>query len=448
MTSIVRRFDDFDESPISEDLRASSQRQSLKKLGPRSTGRNWNLEEESDESPIKARYQGPGNPPKDEHFELRQSWELESMPRKSKDSWASAGSNKVRSSREYERNTEGNRCYDPENRTENELNRISSSSANSPPRGGGMRKENRTMKHASTTVPEPEPESVFYEDSIVKGKQEKTANCEEGKFGDRPRRSGHYYESKQGESDEEVDDIEVEDIEEGKSCMSTVAIGKKGAMTHLERESLESTKIPFILVAHRGWTGYEHVRCFITRNRSSLSNKMYPTYELFLECTGQSIILAQKMQMNATSNYHLFDMTRGTIGKELSKKSCNYIGKLRAQDGKRTRYTHVTNAVEREESAGICFDRPGLFQHFKEGNQPRKLRVVLPPLDSHCTPIPKVPLFSISRSILAVYFRSYSILHTNIFDFDFRIQKILIINPLKYYIVIVSGYEEWKFHPG
>merc|ERR1711916_90369 len=159
-------------------------------------------------------------------------------------------------------------------------------------------------------------------------------------------------------------------------------------MTLSEKATLENSERPFVLVALKGWMGHERVRCTVQRDRSTFSNKMYPTYQLILECTGQVILIAKKMKMNATSNYHLFDMTRGVAEKELTKKSCNYIGKLRAQNRERTHYVLVPNSLERGEVAGMTFERQGVLQHLKDGSQPRKLRMVCPPLDANNIPIP------------------------------------------------------------
>lgn len=76
------------------------------------------------------------------------------------------------------------------------------------------------------------------------------------------------------------------------------------------------------------------VQCVILRDRT-LGGKMTPVYKLFLENKMKCLILAQKINLSSTSNYHFFDMTRGTPGGNLSKKSGNYLGKLRAHDSKR-----------------------------------------------------------------------------------------------------------------
>lgn len=152
-------------------------------------------------------------------------------------------------------------------------------------------------------------------------------------------------------------------------------------------ESRPTMVVPYVLKAHPRGSRTEHVQCLIVRDRGSIQSKMYPTYELILEDSKKKLIVATKMNLNRTSNYHLFDMTRGQAGSKLSKKSGNYLGKLRAKDMNRSQYVLVTHASEREEMAGIVFDRLGIVNQLKEGSQPRKMMVVVPHLDSNKVPI-------------------------------------------------------------
>jgi len=150
-------------------------------------------------------------------------------------------------------------------------------------------------------------------------------------------------------------------------------------------------RFPNVMVAYERGTNHEHIQCVITRDRSGITAKMYPTYELRLEALDTPLLLAKKMNMNRTSNYHLFDLTRGTnMGMNLfSKNSGNFIGKLRARDLQRTEYVLLNAAsTEREEVAAIVFDRMDVMTSITEGSQPRKLMVVVPPLDDRGMPIP------------------------------------------------------------
>ena len=150
-------------------------------------------------------------------------------------------------------------------------------------------------------------------------------------------------------------------------------------------------RFPNVMVAYERGTNHDHIQCVITRDRSGITAKMYPTYELRLEAPDTPLLLAKKMNMNRTSNYHLFDLTRGTnTGMSLfSKNSGNFIGKLRARDLQRTEYVLLNSAsTEREEVAAIVFDRMDVMTSITEGSQPRKLMVVVPPLDDRGMPIP------------------------------------------------------------
>jgi hypothetical protein len=158
--------------------------------------------------------------------------------------------------------------------------------------------------------------------------------------------------------------------------------------SYIGSQECTSQGYPNVFTAYTGGTKTEHVQCVIIRDRSGIQAKMYPTYELRLEETNQKLIVAQKMNLNRTSNYHLFDMTRGLVGKHLSKKSGNYMGKLRAKNIQRTEYILLNQASEREEVAGFMFDRLDVIGNIKEGSQPRKLSVILPRIDSEGNPVP------------------------------------------------------------
>lgn len=147
-------------------------------------------------------------------------------------------------------------------------------------------------------------------------------------------------------------------------------------------------KASFVMQAHPRGFRTEHVQCVIERDRSSISGRLYPTYELILEENRKPLIVAQKKELNMTSNYHLFDMTRGQVGSRLSKKSGNYLGKLRALNSNRTEYVVVGSKAEREAYAAIVFDRMNFINQLKEGSQPRKMTLLIPHLDQDKIPVP------------------------------------------------------------
>jgi len=150
-----------------------------------------------------------------------------------------------------------------------------------------------------------------------------------------------------------------------------------------------SSRHSFVQVAHSKGAKSERVHCTVIRDkRATIQGKLSPSYVLILEDTNKPIIVAQKLSLTRTSNYHLFDMTRAQLSKVLSKKSGNYLGKLRATNVNRTEYVLLNQNSEREEIAGIKFDRLTLMDQLKDGNQPRKLKAILPLLDKDRVPIP------------------------------------------------------------
>ena len=161
------------------------------------------------------------------------------------------------------------------------------------------------------------------------------------------------------------------------------------------KSEVTSGKIPkpmsFINKAHRQGVRTDLVQCVIIRDRTGMTGgRLFPTYELINEATKKTILLAKKMNLNRTSNYHFFDMTRGAAGSKLTKKSGNYLGKLRAKNGSGTEYVLLSkNSVSHDELAAVMFDRLSIFEQLKEGSQPRKMSVALPPLDSDDCPIPQ-----------------------------------------------------------
>ena len=188
----------------------------------------------------------------------------------------------------------------------------------------------------------------------------------------------------------EAEGVTAKDLQLGDGRRSGRYEDTVPASRAVEGSFLESSSVfSYTMIAHSSTASREHVQCTIIRDRSTMASRLYPTYELILEGSGKVLIVGKKMNMNTTSNYHLFDMTRGTPGSKLTKKSANYMGKLRAQNSARTEYVVVTSALNKEEMVGITFERQGMVKHLKDGSQPRKMIVVLPGLDSNNVPIPR-----------------------------------------------------------
>ena len=151
---------------------------------------------------------------------------------------------------------------------------------------------------------------------------------------------------------------------------------------------------------HRGVRS-EYVQCLIRRDRTS---KIYPYYHLLLESSQQPLLSALKVRMSRTSNYHFFDMTRGVVeGSELTKKSGNYVGKLRAKSSDHRNLVFVGRSSDREELAAMSFHRSTLIDQYVHGAAPRRMRVVLPPVDNgSMKPIANRPDDPGSRSLLDI----------------------------------------------
>ncbi|RYG99319.1 hypothetical protein EON65_50390, partial [archaeon] len=133
----------------------------------------------------------------------------------------------------------------------------------------------------------------------------------------------------------------------------------------------------FVLVAHPRGVRNQHIQCTVVRDRNSVGGKLYPSYELILENPRKTIIKACKMSYNRTSNYHLFDMTRGTAGSKLSKKAGNYLGKLRARNTNRLECSLLNHKADKEELMGVSFEKMTLINQLTEGTQPRKMRILI-----------------------------------------------------------------------
>ena len=66
------------------------------------------------------------------------------------------------------------------------------------------------------------------------------------------------------------------------------------------------------------------------------------------------ILQAEKQLKSRTSHYRIFDMSRGSMSDKLSKKSGNYVGKLRSNRS-RTEYVMISSNRERSEVGAVMF---------------------------------------------------------------------------------------------
>ncbi|RLN60798.1 hypothetical protein BBJ28_00022407 [Nothophytophthora sp. Chile5] len=89
---------------------------------------------------------------------------------------------------------------------------------------------------------------------------------------------------------------------------------------------------------------------------------------------GQFLLMAEKQRKNRTSNYHVFDMTRSAaLSSKPTKKSGNYIGKLRSNFSKKKNVL-VGNFSRKTELGAV------IFGGSSNSSEPRRLTVILPPL--------------------------------------------------------------------
>ncbi|ETI33339.1 hypothetical protein F441_19847 [Phytophthora nicotianae CJ01A1] len=110
------------------------------------------------------------------------------------------------------------------------------------------------------------------------------------------------------------------------------------------------------------------VQGHVVRVKTMLSSQ----YHFFIN--DQLLLMAEKKMKNRTSNYHLFDMTRSVaVSSKLSKKSGNYIGKLRSNFSKK-KIILVGNFSRKTELGAMVFG--STFN----SSEPRRLTVILPPL--------------------------------------------------------------------
>jgi tubby-related protein 1 len=109
---------------------------------------------------------------------------------------------------------------------------------------------------------------------------------------------------------------------------------------------------------------------------------------MYFQDGGDTIaMIGEKQGSNRTANYHIFDMSRGAPGARLSKKSGNYMGKLRGGKSK-TDYSLLSSSTMKEQVGAFVFDKISITKQLKEGQVPRKLHVLLPPLSSTSTAVP------------------------------------------------------------
>lgn len=78
---------------------------------------------------------------------------------------------------------------------------------------------------------------------------------------------------------------------------------------------------------------------------------------MYSQANDQLILVGEKKMKNRTSNYHIFDMTKGSISNKMTKKSGNYLGKLRATSNRDVNVM-VSNSLDRSDLGAILYFKP------------------------------------------------------------------------------------------
>ena len=130
------------------------------------------------------------------------------------------------------------------------------------------------------------------------------------------------------------------------------------------------------------------IKCLVIRDKRSALKSLFPKYTMYFQDGGDRIAMtADKQTGSRTANYYIWDMTRGSPGMKLSKKSGNFMGKLRG-DAQGASYSLYNNSQIKEQLAAFVFQKVTLTRQIKEGQIPRKLNVILPNLNKDNTTMP------------------------------------------------------------
>jgi len=199
----------------------------------------------------------------------------------------------------------------------------------------------------------------------------------------------------------------------GESGYATVEEHDKAKIAFEKREQLkkEFQLAPLRCSPIRGYKT-DLFQGVVIRSRNG-NGLMRPSYSFFFGGDEKPMMVAQKQGNNRTSNYHFFDMSRGVPSGNLSKKSGNYMGKLRS-NFKKTEHVLYTNDFERKEAMSLLFDRPGIFNQLSNGSQPRRLNIILPPINHDNNIFEPNALEEMGTSTLIEKFHAGEIENTNL----------------------------------
>jgi len=138
------------------------------------------------------------------------------------------------------------------------------------------------------------------------------------------------------------------------------------------------------------------VQCLIVRRRVVLQR--ITEYQLYLQGDRKKgheklILVARKQAQKQGCSYHIYNVSRGHLGGRLNKKGGNYVGKLKCS-GSKIENVMYNNEEKKQEVGGVMFMKPSIMDHMRDGAQPRKLKLIVPPINEKNCPIPQPVKFN------------------------------------------------------
>ena len=118
------------------------------------------------------------------------------------------------------------------------------------------------------------------------------------------------------------------------------------------------------------------LKCVLQRHKSLFGLEL----SLSVESSGAKILVAKRK--TRSGNYHIYDVSNGTMGKRFSKKAGNYVGKIAAASATephhRVLLDNNTASGDRNEHALFVHRRTGTLSAFVDGAKPRQICVAVP----------------------------------------------------------------------
>ena len=117
------------------------------------------------------------------------------------------------------------------------------------------------------------------------------------------------------------------------------------------------------------------LKCVLQRTKSLFGHNLC----LCVEATGAKILVAKRR--TRSGNYHVYDVSQGTLGGRLTKKAGNYVGKIAAASAADPHHRVLLDndkSQARNEHALFVHRRTGTLSAFVDGAKPRQICVALP----------------------------------------------------------------------